>query len=74
MTAILWVWKPPAPQLAASTMLEAADWCCAMLSHAKIPLSPELESWRERERNAMRGQARQTSSTNEADTAATLRS
>jgi hypothetical protein len=70
MTAILWVWKPPAPQFAASNMVEAADWCCDMLTRAKVPMSPELDAWHERERERERGEANQASEANDRDRAA----
>jgi hypothetical protein len=41
-TALTWLWKPPQPQLAASTMREAVEWCCLLLDRAEVPLSPEL--------------------------------
>jgi hypothetical protein len=42
-TALTWFWKPPQPQLAASTMPEAVEWCCMQLERAEVPLSPQLK-------------------------------
>ncbi len=44
MTAITWLWKPPAPQKSVATGEEAMTYCLEMLREAGIPLKqPEAQ-------------------------------
>jgi hypothetical protein len=46
LTAILWIWKPASPHLAAATSDEAIDYCLGQLSSAGVRLNGAPESIR----------------------------
>ncbi len=40
MTALYWMWDPPAPQGIHATLDEAIDWCCDRLAAENVPAPP----------------------------------
>ncbi len=48
LSAINWIGRPVAPQIAVATQAEAVEWCCARLTEAGVALTPAASTLRAR--------------------------